>query len=52
MRGTIKINTLLTARLYEPKDKSLGVDFLRAHPVTKHPELYNSERVLYTSIRR
>ena len=40
MQGTIKINTLLTARLYKPKDKSLGVDFLREHPVTNYPELY------------
>ena len=30
----------LTARLFEPKDKSLGIDFLEAHPVTTHPELY------------
>jgi len=40
MQGTIKVHTLLTARLYEPKDKSLGADFLREHPVTSHPELY------------
>ena len=40
MQGTIKINTLLTARLFEPKDKSLGTDYLREHPVTSHPELY------------
>jgi hypothetical protein len=36
----MKINTLLTARLYEPKDKSLSLDFLKRHPVTTYPELY------------
>ena len=40
MQGILKARTLLTARLYEPKDKSLGIDFLREHPVTTHPELY------------
>ena len=40
MQGKLTGKTLLTARLYEPRDKSLGLDFLRAHPVTKHPELY------------
>jgi hypothetical protein len=40
MQGKLIGKTLLTARLYEPKDKSLGTDFLRAHPVTSHPELY------------
>ena len=40
MQGTIKVKTLLVARLFEPKDKSLGIDFLREHPVTSHPELY------------
>jgi len=40
MQGILKGKTLLTARLYEPKDKSLGIDFLREHPVTSHPELY------------
>ena len=40
MKGTLEGKTLLTARLYEPKDKSLSVDFLREHPVTTHPELY------------
>jgi len=40
MQGTLVGRTLLTARLYEPKDKSLGIDFLREHPVTSHPELY------------
>ena len=38
--GTLKISSLLTARLYEPKDKSLSIEFLKAHPVTTHPELY------------
>ncbi len=38
--GTLPMQTLLTARLFEPKDKSLTIDFLRAHPVTTHPELY------------
>ena len=32
--------TLLTARLFKPKDKSLGIDFLREHPVTTYPELW------------
>jgi len=40
MHGKLIGKTLLTARLFEPRDKSLGLDFLRAHPVTKHPELY------------
>jgi len=40
MQGKLIGKTLLTARLYEPKDKSLGVDFLREHPVTNYPELY------------
>jgi len=38
--GTLKIGSLLTARLYEPKDKSLSIEFLKAHPVTTHPKLY------------
>ena len=38
--GTLKNQTLLTARLFEPLDKSLTVEFLKAHPVTIFPELY------------
>ena len=38
--GTLPMKTLLTARLFAPKDKSLSIEFLRAHPVTTHPELY------------
>ena len=40
MQGKLIGKTLLTARLFEAKDKSLGIDFLREHPVTSHPELY------------
>ena len=40
MQGILKGKTLLTIRLFKPKDKSLGIDFLREHPVTSHPELY------------
>jgi hypothetical protein len=40
MIGTLPIKTLLTARLFEPKDKTLDIEFLRAHPVTTHPHLY------------
>jgi len=42
--GTLLMKTLLTARLFEPKDKSLSIDFLRAHPVTENPELYRPVR--------
>ena len=35
-----KPKALLVARLFEPIDKSLTVDFLKAHPVTIYPELY------------
>lgn len=39
--GTIRVaETLLTARLFEPKDRSLDIEFLKAHPVTTNPELY------------
>lgn len=38
--GTLKMKTQLTARLFEPKDKSLSIEFLEAHPATTHPELY------------
>lgn len=38
--GTMPIKTQLTARLFEPKDRSLNVAFLEAHPVTTHPHLY------------
>jgi len=38
--GTMGMKSLLTARLFEPIDKSLSIDFLEAHPVTTHPELY------------
>ena len=44
MEGKLVGKTLLTARLYKPKDKSLGIDFLREHPVTTHPELYKEVR--------
>lgn len=40
MIGTLPMKTLLTARLFEPKDKSLSIEFLREHPVTTHPEYY------------
>ena len=40
MIGTLPMKTLLTARLFEPKDKTLDIEFLRAHPVTTHPHLY------------
>jgi len=40
MQGKLVGKTLLTARLYEPKDKTLGIEFLREHPVTTYPELY------------
>lgn len=38
--GTLRNKTLLTARLFEAKDPSLGVEYLRTHPVTTHPHLY------------
>ena len=38
--GTLPMKTLLTARLFEPKDKCLSIEFLKAHPVTTHPHLY------------
>ena len=38
--GALKMKSQLTARLFEPKDKSLSIDFLKAHPVTTHPKLY------------
>ena len=44
MEGKLVGKTLLTARLYKPKDKSLGIDFLREHPVTTHPEFYKEVR--------
>jgi hypothetical protein len=49
MIGTLPMKTLLTARLFEPKDKTLDVEFLRAHPVTNYPELYRpvKERGLF-----
>jgi hypothetical protein len=40
MIGTLPMQTLLTARLFEPKDKTLSIEFLRAHPVTTHPQLW------------
>jgi len=44
MLGTLPMKTLLTARLFEPKDKSLSIEFLKAHPVTENPELYRPVR--------
>jgi hypothetical protein len=38
--GNMPFKSHLTARLFEPKDKSLSIDYLEAHPVTTHPELY------------
>lgn len=38
--GTLPMKTRLVARLFEPKDKSLTIVYLKAHPVTTHPELY------------
>ena len=38
--GTMGMKSQLTARLFEPIDKSLTIDFLKSHPVTTHPELY------------
>lgn len=37
--GTVKFKTLLTARLFEPKEKH-SFEFLEAHPVTQFPELW------------
>lgn len=37
--GTVKFKTLLTARLFESKEKH-DIEFLEAHPVTQFPELY------------
>lgn len=45
--GTLPMKTLLTARAFEPKDKSLDVEFLKAHPVTLFPELYQKVRERY-----
>jgi len=42
--GTCKPKTLLTARLFEPIDKSLSIDYLKAHTVTDFPELYRPVR--------
>ena len=44
MKGALKMKSQLMARLFEPKDKSLSVDFLKAHTVTTHPELYREVR--------
>ena len=40
--STLAIQTLLTARLFEPKDKSLmgDIEFLKAHPVTQYPKMW------------
>ena len=45
--GTLPMKTLLTGRLFEPKDKSLDVKFLREHPVTTHPNLYRPVKEKY-----
>ncbi len=37
-----KMKSQLTAQLFEPKDKSLGIEYLKSHPVTTHPELYQA----------
>jgi hypothetical protein len=38
----LEIQTLLTARLYEPRDKSLidDIEFLKMHPVTLYPKMW------------
>jgi len=38
--GNMLLQSKLVARLFEPIDKSLSIDFLKDHPVTTHPELY------------
>jgi len=42
--GTLPMKTLLVARAYEPKDKSLSFEFLKAHPVTLFPELWKPKK--------
>ena len=44
MKGTIQAHTLLLARLFEPVDKSLSIEFLKAHPVTHFPGLYKENK--------
>lgn len=38
--GSMAFKAELVGRLFEPIDKTLPIDFLRAHPVTTNPELY------------
>ncbi len=44
MEATLKIRTSLEARLFKPRDPSLGIDFLKAHPVTQFPELWKEDK--------
>jgi hypothetical protein len=52
--GALPLRTKLTARLFEPKDNTLDVDFLKAHPVTLYPELYRpvKERFFFGLFKR
>lgn len=42
--GTLPMKTLLTARVFEAKDKSLSIEFLKAHPVTQYPEYWKPKK--------
>jgi hypothetical protein len=52
--GTLPMKTLLKAILFEPKDKSLSFDFLKTHPVTLYPELWQpvKERFFFGLLSR
>jgi hypothetical protein len=41
--GKVSYDSLLTARVFTPIDTSMDVDFLKAHPVTRFPELYRED---------
>jgi hypothetical protein len=42
--GKVAFDSLLTAKVYEPIDKGLSIDFLKAHPVSLFPEYYKEQK--------
>jgi hypothetical protein len=50
-QGKIAFNSLLTARVFSPIDKSLPLSYLEEHPVTLFPNLYKEDREQRRKVR-